>query len=228
MRRRVLTIAHLCVVILVLGGMAALLVSYRAPGREQSTAALQFESGTQSATEVQSLERDTIIQGYRCGRGWVHFHATGALRRFTSTEPIPLGRDTIPPGTWVTLDPNGALIRCNFPADTIIQGQLCRGTGGPKGTGTSFHSDGTLESFFPPADTSIQGVKCAGGMLDQMVGLHENGKLREAVLGENSVLDGHRCRKGDRVTWDQAGRVVSVTGPTWAERQLRTLFAWFE
>jgi len=238
MRRKLLKAGLLCVVLLLLAGLGFLLVFDRAPSRERKTMRLASGGQADPGVEVEdlrrngagfavgTLRRDTTIQGYPCARGWVHFYPTGALRSFTTTEPLPLGSDTIPPGTWVTLDSKGVLLRCNFPADKEIQGHLCNGTGGSKGVGTSFHPDGALESFYCPADTTIQGVNCVGGVLELIV-LYEDGKLNEATLADDQVLGGRQCRKGDRVAWDKSGRVVSVTGPTLAERGLRRIFNWF-
>lgn len=93
------------------------------------------------------LKEPTIIGGRLCARGWVHIHPNGLPAGFMAAKPIDLGRLTIPAGTWVYQNANGVVTICAFPADTQVQGHLCRGSGGPKGVQAAFYESGTLKQY---------------------------------------------------------------------------------
>lgn len=159
------------------------------------------------------LSRETVVQGRPCAPGWLHLHANGVPAAFTSAQPIVLGSSVLPSGTWIRQDARGTIQFCAFPEATAIQGQACRGTGGPKGVTTAFYASGALKTFFPVRAVVIDGVPCRGGLLNGWIALHENGRLQSGVLDADLERDGRRYRRGERVEFDAEGRVTRRSEP---------------
>lgn len=155
------------------------------------------------------IASDTVVRDRPCRAGWLHLRADGMPAAFTAACDIPLPRFTIPAGTWVRQHPDGTVAVCAFPRDTLVQGHLCRGTGGPKGVQTAFYPDGALKQFFLARPTRIDGVPCATGQLRGWVELHENGRLKSCRLGSDLVRAGRKLRKGTRINLAPDGSLRS-------------------
>jgi len=157
---------------------------------------------------IGQLKEDTIIGGRPCKQGWVHLRADGVPVGFTAFRAIPLGRLTIPADTWVFQNAEGVVTVCAFPRDTEVQGHLCRGSGGPEGVQASFYPSGSLKEYFLRHDARIQGIPCQGGLIRQAIKLHENGRLKECVLSEELVCEGHCYPAGTHLRFDSDGHVI--------------------
>lgn len=158
---------------------------------------------------IGQIDTETGVGGRACRAGWLHLHPDGTPAAFTAAHDIVLPRVTIPAGSWVMQDAAGIITVCAFPQDTEVQGQLCRGTGGPKGVQTTFYPDGALKQFFPTKPTTIDGVPCGTGLSRGMIELHENGRLKSCLLGEAWVHAGRKLRKGTRITLTPDGQLRS-------------------
>lgn len=158
---------------------------------------------------IGQIDTETIVGGRACRPGWLHLHPDGTPAAFTAAHDIVLPLLTIPAGTWVKQDTSGIITTCAFPADTTVQGRVCRGTGGPKGVQTAFHPDGALRQFFPVKPVVIDGVPCGTGLVRGWIELHENGRLKSCVLGEAWIHAGRKLRKGTRVTFAPDGQLRS-------------------
>ncbi len=156
---------------------------------------------------IGQIAADTVVQGRPCAQGWLHLHPNGVPAVFAAAQEIKAPRCTIPAGTWVFQDRAGAVTICAFPRDTLVQGHLCRGSGGPKGVQASFYPDGALRQFFLVQPTVIDGVPCATGLIRGSVELHENGRLKSGMLEEDLVRDGMKLSQGIRITLTPDGRV---------------------
>lgn len=156
---------------------------------------------------IGEIDTETVIGGRACRPGWLHLHPDGTPAAFTAAREIVLPRVTIPAGTWVMQDASGTITTCAFPADTPVQGHLCRSTGGPKGTQVAFHADGSLRQFFPAQPTVIDGIPCATGLVRGSIELHPDGRLKSCLLARDHVIDGVKHRKGKRLTLTPAGKV---------------------
>lgn len=155
------------------------------------------------------LEKDTIIGGRPCQRGWVQVHSNGVLAAFTASQAIKLERFTIPAGTWVAQKPDGVIRVCAFPSDTEVQGHSCRGgSGGPAGVQAAFYPSGRLKQYFLREDQTVQGVPCESGVFNQSIELHENGALKSCKLSQDFTREGHTHRRGDRIQLDEQGRIL--------------------
>lgn len=158
---------------------------------------------------VGQIDTETVVGGRACQPGWLHFHPDGTPAAFTAAHDIVLDRLTIPAGTWVMQNPEGVITVCAFPSDTTVQGQLCRGTGGPKGVQTAFHADGALKQFFPAKPVVIDGVPCGTGLVRGLIELYANGRLKSCQLGDSWVHAGRKLRKGTRISLTSDGQLRS-------------------
>ena len=162
----------------------------------------------QSGIVIGRLPRETKIGHRLCQRGWVHVHPNGVVAAFAAAEPVPLDTFTIPRDTWIFQDERGTITVCAFPYPVEVDGNACRGTGGPKGVQTAFYPSGALRQFFPVRDVTIDGVSCHAGAIDGWVELHENGRLKSCLLGEEITRNGRELPSGVRIEFDAAGGVI--------------------
>ena len=156
---------------------------------------------------IGDIDTETVVGGRACRAGWLHLHPDGTPAAFTAAQDIVLPRVTIPAGTWVNQNPEGIVTTCAFPADTLVQGHLCRGTGGPKGAQTAFYPDGALRQFFLAKPATIDGVPCDTSLSRGSVELYENGRLKSGRLGQDLERDGRKLRKGTRITLSPEGQI---------------------
>ena len=154
------------------------------------------------------LTRETVIGDRLCKQGWVHMHPNGVVAAFTASEPVPFGKFMIQSDTWVKQDERGIVTICAFPRATDVQGHWCRGTGGPKGVQTAFYPGGTLKQYYPVCDVLIDGMPCRAGAFNGWIELHENGRLKSALLDADLEREGQHYRRGTRVEFDTEGRIV--------------------
>ena len=155
------------------------------------------------------IKTDTQVGGRWCKQGWVHLHANGVAAAFTAAREIALPRFTIPVNTWVFQGPDGVIKVCALPRDTVVQGQLCRGSGGPSGVQTALYPDGALKQFFPRGAVRLDGVPCRASLFEPGIELHPNGRLKSATLAEDFVRDGRTFRRGTRLHLDSTGRIAA-------------------
>lgn len=156
---------------------------------------------------IGQIDTETVVGGRACRAGWLHLHPDGTPAAFTAAREIPLARVTIPADTWVSQNPDGVVTVCAFPEDTLVQGHLCRGTGGPKGVQVAFYPDGALRQFFLARPATIDGVPCDTGLVRGAVELYENGRLKSCRLGQDLERDGRKLRKGTRITLSPEGQI---------------------
>lgn len=156
---------------------------------------------------VGNIDTETVVGGRACRAGWLHLHPDGTPAAFMTAREIVLPRVTIPVDTWVMQDATGTITTCAFPADLMIQGHGCRGTGGPKGAQVTFYADGALRQFFPTRPTIIDGVPCATGLVHGSIELHPDGRLKSCLLSRDHVIDGVKYRKGKRLNLTSDGKV---------------------
>jgi hypothetical protein len=156
---------------------------------------------------IGEIDTETVVGDRACRPGWLHLHPDGTPAAFTAARDVVLPRVTIPAGTWVMQDASGTITTCALPADTLIQGYNCRGTGGPKGVQVAFYPDGALRQFFPAKPTVIDGVPCATGTVRGAIELHPNGRLKSCLLDRDHVVDGVKYRKGKRLTLAPDGKI---------------------
>jgi hypothetical protein len=152
---------------------------------------------------------DMIIGERPCRKGWIHLHPNGILAGFTASRDMVLARFTIPAGTWVLQDSQGAVKVCAFPHDVEIQGHACQGGfGGAEGVQTAFYPGGALKEFYCREPVRIDGIPCKSSPFKGGIILYENGRLQSAILTEDFIIDGRNCREGDRIRLTPAGHAA--------------------
>ncbi len=167
---------------------------------------------------VARLQSPAVIEGFPCDANWIHFDETGRMKAFYAGETCTIQGYEMPKGTWVRLNPDQTLRYCAFSEDVKIQEYVCDGgKGGSEGVTTGFYPSGRLESFFSPNDIEIQGIPCKGGPFNAIY-FYENGNLKEITLSKDAVIGGRALSAGQRVSIDEAGRVLSVSNPSLIER----------
>lgn len=164
-----------------------------------------------SGTIVGIISEDTIIQGYPCKKGWVHFVSEFKLLNFMASQPIENGANVIPEDSYIRLNDQGQITVCALPRTMEIQGHLCKGTGGPKGVHTTFYPGGELHCFFAPKAVDIDGIPCKGGVF-QYIQLHPNGKLKQCTLTRTTMIGGTEYHAGTRMHFDPEGRGTNSKG----------------
>jgi len=173
------------------------------------------QSGTVMIGRIQAAAE---IDGIPCSAGWVHFDKSGVLRSCLLDRPANIQGNVIPKGTWIRLNPDSSLAWCSFPADTEIQGYVCRGgMGGAEGVATRFYPDGRLDAFFPRIDTMVGGVLCEASVSGAIY-LYRSGSLKECTVAGETVLDGRTLYKEQRVSLDLNEHIQAVSNPSWFAR----------
>jgi hypothetical protein len=154
------------------------------------------------------LKKDTLIEGYSCASGLVHFTKNFKLRLFKLANPYKLDNYEIQKDTWVSLERNGYYI-CTLPKDSVIQGYMCLGGKNDEGSKVSFDTKGRLHSFFSPSDIKIGNIFCAGGKSNE-IGLLKNGTLGYCTLSIDHNINDVKYKRGLIVYFDFNGNVSSV------------------
>jgi hypothetical protein len=121
------------------------------------------------------LRNNTTIQGYPCSAGWVHFSKDGKLKLLQLVDATTIHNFKYPKNSWIRL--GGEYLVCAFPHDTVIQGYLCKGSGGVKGIQTSFYKSGRLRSFYTNKSLLVNEIVCYSGCFNIII-LNEDGTLK--------------------------------------------------
>lgn len=151
------------------------------------------------------LKNKTVIQGYPCAADWVQFNKDWKLTLFRLDEKTVINNFAFPKNSWIR--PNNDKLVCAFPNDTMIQGYVCRGSGGSKGIQTSIYPNGKLASFFTKNNCKIGEINCKGGVFHNII-LYDNGLLQECTLSEDQIIKGISYKKGTRIHIDLNGNII--------------------
>jgi len=154
------------------------------------------------------------IQGISC-TGSVEYYQNRKLKSCTLGREDTLSGQPLPPGTVVTLTPDGSLDWCFLQENTVIQGHLCSGSG--HGFMTGFHPNGKLKMAWLAQDEVIQGIPCAqyrfmSGLFGggERTLFDETGRLRYCRLSDTIIIQGQYLKKGDEVRFDREGQLVTM------------------
>jgi hypothetical protein len=152
------------------------------------------------------LKQSALVNGILCRADWIHLDSEMNPVLFQLEEEAKMLNSLFPKGTWIVKMQDGLAVV--FPTDTVIQGYSCLGGGGPNGIRTSFYNNGNLKFFYAAKETEFEGIKCKGGSL-HTISLHENGALQGCTLAKASFINGNWYKRGEKIRFDQAGRVVN-------------------
>ncbi|OQY52603.1 MAG: hypothetical protein B6245_23485 [Desulfobacteraceae bacterium 4572_88] len=77
---------------------------------------------------------------------------------------------------------------------------LCKGTGSSlKDSHTSFYPNGALLRYcYTPTDNRICNIPCKGGFW-HIIEFHQNGKLMEYTLAEDTIIEGVEIKSGKTI-----------------------------
>lgn len=137
----------------------------------------------------------------------------GRIEWCTLARDAQVSGHAFPEGTRLGFDSEGRLDCCFLARDTALQGHQCRGKG--HNYQTCFHPNGTLRFFSLVEPEHIQGVLCDKSTFwkwvfsgNAGVELHDNGSLKGCLVAEDVQIQGKPFKKGGRVAFDPAGKVV--------------------
>ncbi|MDP4267686.1 MAG: hypothetical protein Q8880_09675 [Bacteroidota bacterium] len=153
--------------------------------------------GKDTTTIIGYLKHDIEYKQYPCSKGWIHFSKDWKLKLFCLSRDFEINSNCFKKGTWIRYNDKEDLI-CVFPEQTLIQGHLCRGGGGPKGITTSFYPNGRLKSFYPPEDIEINNILCKSSCIGPVY-LKEDGSLLECTLSQDVNFNGVTYSKNTRL-----------------------------
>ena len=149
------------------------------------------------------LDRSTLLDGIPCAAG-VAWTVDGKLEQCTLSTGATVAGAVLPAGSTVHLEPDGALRFVFLPADTEVQGHLCRGHG--HDWMTTFHTDGHLKLCWLARPETIDGVPCGQATIwAELFGggagttFHPDGSLASCKLAADATVGGRAYEKGDRV-----------------------------
>lgn len=152
------------------------------------------------------------------------FRPDGRLARARLGAAVAVLGQPLPEGTELFYWPNGGLRHFWLPVDTELQGHRVRAQ--DDGAGNRLHPNGRLLAIWLVDDEEIEGVPCSSsgnalrmglGVLRlgtrRMVWFHDNGRLRQAMLGRDAVIQGHAFTAGTVVAFDREGRLDLAAPP---------------
>jgi len=155
------------------------------------------------------LAGDTVIDGWPCRKGFVVLHGNWKPDELQLAKGHRRNGIDFPAKTWVFVDEQGNPKACMLPRDLEIQGHRCRGGwGGKEGVMVSFYPGGALKYYCCREDPVIDGVPCDGSMFHCGITLHENGRLKQCRLAEDTTIGGVAYSKGSVLRFAGDGTVV--------------------
>jgi len=165
-----------------------------------------------SGAIAEKLEKDTVIQGIKCAKGYVDFYESGKLKSATlgtwdrntgRYTPIQIQGMKIQGGE-IKLYESGKLKeiipRCWSYQIKIQRIWFCKRI--------EFYESEKIKisKAFLSNNETIQGIKCKGGS-DYYIVFYESGKLKNATLVENQIIQGIECWEGRDVELYESGKI---------------------
>ena len=143
----------------------------------------------------------------------ISFYPNGRIRNGTLAYTTTIQRVALPSGTSLWFYENGKLEDASFP------GQFASYQGNPiyhQSAGSwafvkppaplSFYENGHVTSIRPLRRAFLNGILYESGA---DVKFYPNGRVESGTLGANRMIDGHQLKRGDEVTFDERGHLVS-------------------
>lgn len=163
------------------------------------------------------LDAPREIQGLPCMTR-AFFDATGRLTSCTLSRQTTVANGLqLPAGTRVGLDAQGRPDTAFLPANTLLDGHMCVGTG-THDPMTNFHPNGRLRFCNLVEPETIQGIPCQKSTFWIWVTqggagayFHDNGALRTCLLSADVTVEGRRFPKGQHITLGPDGRLAATS-----------------
>ncbi len=176
--------------------------------------------GSEPAARGRSERLDTPreIQGLPC-KTRAFFDATGRLTSCTLSRQTTFANGLqLPAGTHVGVDAQQRPDTAFLPANTVLDGHLCVGTG-THDPMTNFHPNGRLRFCNLAEPETIQGIPCQKSSFWIWVTqggagtyFHDNGALHRCLLAADVTVEGRTFRKKQHITLDPDGRLDPAAG----------------
>jgi len=155
------------------------------------------------------LSNQSMVNGHHCAEDWIHVDKNGNLILFKSASKDLYNNIVIPKNTWIYILKDRFI--CVFPDDQFIDGYKIMHGKGVKGTQTAFYTSGKLKYFFSKQNITIDGIECKGNPLltVNLIGLYENGKLKNCTLANDMKINGNQYKKGRELEFDDKGQFIN-------------------
>jgi hypothetical protein len=153
----------------------------------------------------------------------VYLHDTGVPWRIVLGADAAIYGQVLPAKASIFLERDGRLRFFWLHEDAVIQGH--RIPGHEDGQGNRLHPNGTVRAIWLAGDQEIDGIPCtsSGNVLrmgmrvmhlgtKRMAWFHDNGRLQQAMLSRDAVIQGHAFRKGDIISLRRDG-TLDVAAP---------------
>jgi len=178
------------------------------------------------------LQKATLIDGFPCADGDVHFTLSGLLSSCALSEDISIGDNLIPQNTWVALPEDSDYQIYFFPNDTNIQGIPCIGGNyGSAKVPTRFYYDGRLSACYSAYNVTIKGIPCRKtkfGILSRLpnalsplksteIYLNESGSVRRCTLSMEAEINEQVISAGSEIRISADGE-LTILDDSWKRR----------
>ncbi len=153
----------------------------------------------------------------------VYLHDTGVLWLIVLGADAAFDGQVLPAKASIFLERDGRMRFFWLHEDAVIQGH--RIPGHEDGAGNRLHPNGTVRAIWLVGDQEIDGIPCttSGNVLrfgmrvislgtKRMAWFHDNGRLQQAMLSRDVVIQGHAFKKGDIISLRRDG-TVDLTAP---------------
>ena len=177
---------------------------------------------TPSKYQTGRIKRCTLTQEHRIGAhllppgSEVYLDETGALAQVVLGAEAAFSGQVLPAKASVFFEPDGRMRFFWLHEDAVIQGHRIRGH--EDGAGNRLHPNGTVRAIWLAGDEEIDGIPCtsSGNLLrmgmrvtslgtKRMAWFHDNGRLQQAMLSRDAVIQGHAFKKGDLISLRRDG-----------------------
>ena len=146
----------------------------------------------------------------------VYHDETGALAEVVLGAEAAFSGQVLPAKASVFFERDGRMRFFWLHEDADIQGH--RIWGHEDGAGNRLHPNGTVRAIWLAGDQEIDGIPCttSGNVLrlgmrvmslgtKRMAWFHDNGRLQQAMLSRDAVIQGHAFKKGDLISLRRDG-----------------------
>lgn len=187
-------------------------------------------AGTPSKYQTGKIKRCTLTREHRMGDqllppgSEVYLNETGALAQVVLGAEATFSGQLLPAKATVFFERDGRVRSFWLHEDAAIQGH--RIWGHEDGQGNRLHPNGTVRAIWLAGDQEIDGIPCttSGNVLrmgmrvmslgtKRMAWFHDNGRLQQAMLSRDAVIQGHAFKKGDLISLRRDG-TLDLAAPT--------------
>jgi len=182
--------------------------------------------GTPKRFDSGQVEQCTLAREYRHGEvmlpagSQITFQKTGELAEAILSAPTLVSNQLLPAKATLFFDPAGRMRHFWLQEEATIQGHRLRGMGRfyTGYLGHMLHANGKLRAVWLAEEETIDGLPCASTLpvlrgawtavklgAQAMAWFYEDGRLRQAMLGQDITYQGQALKKGTVVSLRRDG-----------------------